>query len=210
MAQTRPPVEAFAQLPSLRDPCISPDGKHLAAIQTYRGRAVVAIYDLDATSGVEPAVVEPNDAVIDSIRWAKNDRLAITLKKATQVAGDTEVRTWVREETVSEKGKDAVVLNANQGDIGNNVSGPGLIDVDLDDPDTAFMPLAVYNLAGEDHVGLEEQPDQVFRLDLLSVNVRTGRSHSFMTGTVQTKDWFMDGHGHVVARIDRSIHWRTI
>jgi hypothetical protein len=32
-AQTRPPVEAFGHLPIFSDPELSPDGKHIAAIQ---------------------------------------------------------------------------------------------------------------------------------------------------------------------------------
>jgi len=190
-AGAQPPVEAFGRLPAFSDPAISPDGKHIAALQAFQGRPVVVIYEVGAPQA-RPAIVASNDSLIDGIEWVKNDRLAIYIKKGMEVGGDDRVRTWRRTETVSLTGGDPVLLNENQHSLNFNVNGGAIIDRDLDDPDLAFVPLDVENL------------DNEFAFNVMAVNVRTGQSHRFMAGNTHTNEWFMDGHGHVVARIDQT------
>src|SRR5271170_6482191 len=195
LAQTRPPVEAFAHLPAFAQPRISPDGKHVAIVQARNGLPVVVIYELGAPRGTKPSVVTDEDWIIESIRWAKNDRLALNVKKSYVAPFDDKVRTWIRELTVTITGGDPVVLNNNQRTLGNNVVDAGFLDVDLDDPDKVFLPLYRYDIV-----------PWSFRLDLLEANAHTGESHSFMAGAPDTVAWYMDGHGHVVARIDETVH----
>lgn len=45
------PVEAFAALPAMRSPHLSPDGTRIAYIKDYNGRATIAIMDLTGQSG---------------------------------------------------------------------------------------------------------------------------------------------------------------
>ena len=47
-AAAKPPVEAFSNLPAIRSPGLSPDGKKFAAIQEMNGRPVVAVYTIDS------------------------------------------------------------------------------------------------------------------------------------------------------------------
>jgi dipeptidyl aminopeptidase/acylaminoacyl peptidase len=202
-SQTRPPVEAFGQLPTSSEPSISPDGKHVALKQAVKGAPAAVIYEIGAPAGTKPYLVPSTDWVIDDIRWVKNDRLALTVKKSFKAPDDDKMRTWEREVTVSEKGDGGVVLNNNQISLGNNVGGSEIIDVDLDDPDRAFVPLYVFNLAGDANPNMHDDDDD-FRLNILAVNVRTGESHTFLSGSTHTTAWYMDGHGHVVARIDET------
>jgi dipeptidyl aminopeptidase/acylaminoacyl peptidase len=207
LAQTRPPVEAFARLPAYDAPRLSPDGKHFAIIQAVKGLPAAIIYDLSG-AGAKPAAIGSDDWIVADIEWAKNDRLAVSAKKSYEVPGDDRVRTWVRQFTVSVSGGDAAILNHNQLSLNANVTGAGIIDSDLDDPDKIFVPLFRYNFLNEDSHAAGRSPDEIdnFQLDLLVVDARTGDSHSFMAGNPNTVAWYMDGHGHVVARIDRTKH----
>lgn len=77
-------------------------------------------------------------------------------------------------------------------------------DVDLADPDNIYMPLSVYvgNLANED-VMRPRRADEAFNLALYRVNVHTGAAERVMEGNNTTEAFYMDGNGHVVARIDQ-------
>jgi len=204
LAQTKPPIEAFARLPAYDQPRLSPDGKHFAIIQAVAGIPAVTIYDLN-NPGTKPAALGSDEWLVEHIQWAKNDRLAITVKKSYKAPDDDRVRTWMRQFTVSVSGGDAVVLNHNQISLGNNVADSDIIDTDLDDPDKIFVPLYRYNFINEE-MSHPSDDDDNFQLDLLAVNARTGESHRFMTGNSRTIAWYMDGHGHVVARIDQDKH----
>ena len=64
-AQSHPAAEIYGQLPSVSQPSLSPDGKHLATIQSYQGRPVALIYDLNFPLGAKPPVVLPDaDGII--------------------------------------------------------------------------------------------------------------------------------------------------
>ncbi|HKD21283.1 MAG TPA: S9 family peptidase [Rhizomicrobium sp.] len=192
-AAAQPTVEDFGRLPAFTNPVISPDGKHIAAIQEYQGRPVVVIYEVGAPK-IQPAVVTSDDMIVDGIEWVKNDRLAVYLKRTEVAGGDWHMRTWRRTVTVSPQGKDMVLLNEKQPSMNLvNTAGGSIIDSNLDDPDIAFAPLEIHDLDGS------------YSFDVLAVNVRTGSSRRLMSGTRYTYEWFMDGHGHVVARIDRTV-----
>ena len=203
LAQTRPPVEAFARLPAYDQPRLSPDGKHLAIVQSLSGLPGVVIYTVGAPAGTRPGFVTSSDWIIDNIQWAKNDRLALIVKKSFEAPNDDKVRTWMRQLTVDVSGHDPVVLNNNQAALGNNVENAGIVDVDLDDPNRVFVPLA-RRTANALSPNYGDSDDLDFRLDLLAADVHTGKSHSFMSGSTNTIAWYMDGHGHVLARIDQT------
>lgn len=204
VAQTRPPVEAFARLPAYDQVRMSPDGKHIAIMQARDGVPAVVIYDVNAGKDAKPSLVASSDWIIESIQWAKNDRLALNVKKFFKAPDDDKVRTWMRQLTVDVSGHNAVVLNHNQATLDNNVNDGGIVDVDLDDPDKIFVPLYRLNAVAGFSSGYGADADEDFKFDLLSVDVHTGESHSFMPGSTGTIAWYMDGHGRVLARIDRT------
>lgn len=202
-----PPVEAFGQLPELSDPCISPDGKYLAAIQAFHGQPVATIYEIDAPPGTAPARINDARAVVTFVQWVKSDRLAVTFRGGLKVGDDSRLRTWLRVITVDPQGGNIAVLNDNQASRDNNVNEVGVIDVDLDDPDKIFMPFYTFTHA-ENWFSLTKSEDtqahEALRFDLMAVDAHTGKSETFDYGTPDTREWYMDGHGHVVARVDQS------
>ncbi len=96
------PVEAFGTIPIFRSPHLSPDGSHLAAIQSYKGRPVAVIYDLKAPKGTLPAIVESDEWFVADLRWVKADALMLVIK-SSQRAVDARMRTWVRSRSTASR-----------------------------------------------------------------------------------------------------------
>lgn len=69
------PVEAFAALPFISAPALSPDGRRIAAKASVAGKSVIAVFDLPTAPDRKPVVLSSGDAVF---RWAGNERLLIT------------------------------------------------------------------------------------------------------------------------------------
>ena len=204
-AQTHPPVEAFGELPNMTQPKISPDGEHFAAIQSFDGKPAAVIYKVSAPAGTLPVVIPSSQGIVESIIWAKNDRLVIKLKTNERVMGDTRLRTWARTISVKPDGSDIVPLLKNFASLRNNTDDTVIVDTDQDDPDSVFIPLFTRNIVMKSAYEYYD-PYENFRLDLLKVNVETGVGHTFETGKYTTNEWIMDGHGHIVARVELMLH----
>jgi dipeptidyl aminopeptidase/acylaminoacyl peptidase len=212
--QSLPPVEAFAQLPSLSEPRLSPDGQHFAAIQMLDGKPAVAIYPVDGPPGAKPSVVpSEGDWLIRGIKWAKNDRLVVFLGQNKKVYWDksNKLQSWGRAVTIGTDANDAAILFKDNPSLSFNYGASRIVDLDVADPDNIFMPIWSYSnmRSPSDEAFASKSPaedadDDLFRYDLYQVNVRTGASERAATGGHDTADWFLDGSGHVIARIDQT------
>jgi dipeptidyl aminopeptidase/acylaminoacyl peptidase len=192
IAQTHPAAEIFGQLPSVSEPSLSPDGMHLATIQSYQGRPVALIYDLSVPLGSKPPVVIPyTDGFICDVNWANNQRLLITITMNEAVLGDN-VNTWARTVSIDAEGKDPVVLFRDSASKDFNYSASAIADYDLDDADHVFMPLWFVDTF-----------DGTARYSVYKVDVNTGHSNLDVHGGSKTQAFYMDGHGNVVARVDQ-------
>jgi len=194
------PVEAFGALPIFTHAHLSPDGNHLAAIQSYKGRPVVVIYNLQAPPGTVPAIVESPEWFVENIRWVKNNVLVLNVK-SSQRAVDGNLRTWVRAIAVDADGKNGRILMNNEKTLDNNTYTASVIDILPNDPDHILMTLFRFHGVGSFNTAYG---DQAFHLDVLSVDVKTGTSHVLREGREDTIEWFTDGNGAIVARLDRN------
>jgi dipeptidyl aminopeptidase/acylaminoacyl peptidase len=214
-AQTasRPPVEAFAQLPDLRQPVLSPDGKYLAVLQARMGRPVLVFYTVGA-SDAPPVVRSVADWTYGNIKWAKNDRLVAYMTKDEKLGWDyveaNHLVSWGREISYDAAGDNIAILFRHNPFYSENISMSGVKDLDLDDPDNVYVPYHVWSdlLSPSEEAlrsknGHDNEPD-LFRSDMFKVNVRTGDDEKVIAGDYSTRDWYMDGHGHVLARLDRA------
>jgi hypothetical protein len=82
-AQSHPPAEAFGSLPVMSDPRLSPDGQHLAVVQSVDGIPAAVIYRVNAPAGTKAVPIPSGKWIIDGVRWAKNDRLLLIVKQNT-------------------------------------------------------------------------------------------------------------------------------
>jgi dipeptidyl aminopeptidase/acylaminoacyl peptidase len=191
-AQTRPPAEAFGTLPVLSEPTLSPDGKHLAAIDVYQGRPVARIQTLDDPAA-HPLVIPYTDGFIIGVQWANNDRLLITIDK-NKKSWFEDVKPLFRTISVDRTGGRGVLLLNNL--LAANSSPVAAIIADLapGDPAHVYMPFDL-PFSGYGVV----PPVALYRVDVV-----TGAGEPVLTGTSDTTEWIMDGEGHVVGRIDET------
>lgn len=186
----RPGVELFGQLPSISEPQLSPDGKHLAAVRAYKGRPAAWVYDLAAPAGTSPIVIPYQDGYIEGVQWAKNNRLLFTVNINAQRGVNQKIYAFLRTIAVDPQGQNPVELLSNAGLKDDMGSTSDIADLDLDDPDHIFMPLVTeggsYGLAW----------------DMFITDVNTGHGKSVVSGGNRTAEFIMDGHGKVVGRVD--------
>ncbi|MEJ0042065.1 MAG: hypothetical protein WDM81_07535 [Rhizomicrobium sp.] len=210
MAGAQPPIEAFADLPFLTQPQLSPDGRHFAAIQALDGKPAAAIYQINAPAGSSPQVFASSDWPIMRIDWVKNDRLVVVAKagKVPPLAGRSDLYTFTRAMTLEVGGKgDAAELFNNVKSLGRNTGTGYIVDKNLDDPDAILMPL--WTLPSNDRSDNDPQTDVTggndFRWSLYRVDAHTGRASVVMNGPRVLADWIADGQGNIVARVDHSL-----
>jgi dipeptidyl aminopeptidase/acylaminoacyl peptidase len=209
VAQDRalPPVEAFGSLPAISQVQLSPDGQHIAALQAFDGRPVAIIYSIG--NGEKPVVVSSKDWIVQGLQWAKNDRLLLFLGKNEKVGWDSKrlMRSWGRTLSVSPDGESQVVLFGDNLSLNNNTITTDVADLDLDDPNTIFMPLSTYDQVAVDDAERDRSYDEdanYFRENIYSVDVRTGHSTRVENGTLDTVEWYLDGHGKIIGRLDQT------
>lgn len=198
-AQTVVPVAAFGGLPAISDVQLSPDGKHLSALQTFHGRAAVVIYEIGAPPGTKPAILIDDNHYIRRARWGSNDRLLVTVYESMRPnPGTTRFLPFFRTFSVDISAKNPVMLMKNSAFTDFNTASSVIVDKNLDDPGHPIMLL----FAANGTMGVS--------LDLYKVDINTGKVETFLQGkgpdsTEQyTANYVMDGHGHAVARIDRT------
>jgi dienelactone hydrolase len=82
LAATPPTIEEFASRPEVEDVSISPDGRYLALIQTFHGRAMAMVMDRQARpeSKMVPVMAEPEHFQFNWCHWATNTRLLCGLR----------------------------------------------------------------------------------------------------------------------------------
>jgi pimeloyl-ACP methyl ester carboxylesterase len=182
---SRPPAEAFAVLPP-EEPQISPDGTHFAAIRGVNGRPALAIYSVDEPT-TPPEIITSGNWLIAGKQWVKNDALLIYSKKNMQLG----VYDAFNQNMLRPLGDAAFVLLKEKKLV--ELSAISIVDVDLDDPDTIY--------------GMSDN-------SLYRINVRVGgQPKLFMKKYIGpehegTDSWYLDGHGHAIARIDKILDQR--
>ena len=179
-APAKPPADAFAVLP-VRAPQISPDGQHFSLIRGVNGRPSLEIYKVDAPQA-PPLVVTADDWIVADARWVKNDVLIIYDKKNFKLG----LRDRYNKDILRPIG-DAGAVSLKDGKIVRLTAAVEIVDVDLDDPNIVYVK---------------------FGSSLFRMNVRVGgRPEPYMKKYIgaaheETEDWFLDGHGKAIARVD--------
>lgn len=187
-----PPVEAFGALPAMSSPALSPDGKHLALIQSRSGRPVATVWTLDPP-GSAPIIIPYEKGFIVGVRWVNDHRLMLTINLNAGIWGNGP-DAWYRGVIVDADGQNpAVLFNNIQDKYYASGSTATVLDLALSDPDNIYMPLVA-------NYGMINSPD--YRYRVFQVNVNTGRAQMVVNGGSNTTRFFMDGAGNVIARKD--------
>ena len=175
------PLEHFARLPAISDPVVAPDGHAVAGLVPLDGRRVLAILPLHPTKEDRPASVRINDAEIDWVQWAANDRLLIS-------ASFPSVRY----------GTDLV----EQRLIGANPDGSGINVFRLFDSNSDWEPQSqddVFHLLPDDprHVLISIDYDGSLRAGVFKLDVTDGSVVKLVEPRSFIQNWLADREGVV-------------
>ena len=133
-----PPAEIFGGLPLSEIGRLSPDGKHLAAIQPIKGRKGVMIYDLSVPTA-QPHAVALDQAVAEDVFWKTNDRLICIFVAQLKQKWSKDIYSWSRSIGVDANGQHAALLMHDQPFLKLNFSGSIIADLAAGDPDHIYM-----------------------------------------------------------------------
>ncbi|MFP3944980.1 MAG: alpha/beta hydrolase family protein [Alphaproteobacteria bacterium] len=211
-AQAAPPAEAFGSLPTFGDAEISPDGRRIAMLQTFKGRTVATIYKVGAPQGTRPVIINPGQGKVRSIRWATNDRLLIWMSITHKMGGGRQAETYEVRRILSMKadGSDSAFLFRDS-DFQYVLNAPFLLSSLPDDPNHILM----FQIDAEryERGGVKKGsniPRSGFRgLSVYRVNVNDGRAEKVESAWKTTGKWLVDSNATVRVRIDED-HRMTI
>lgn len=179
-AATAPlPAEAFARLPFLQNPELSPDGTRVAVKMAIKGEQRFAIVPLDDTSKLVMISPGPND--LNSWAWVNNDWLVATIGATAPVEGDS----WYLRRTIgiSADGKKINVL-------GKDLAAQGADDILWIARDgSPHIRLALQTSIYRDTAG--------FWPEVRDFDVTNGHSVQVQPPRETVMDWYADGTGTV-------------
>lgn len=89
-----PTVETLAQFPGMTGFRISPDGKHMVAIQSQGDTRNILVWKLNDLSA-KPTIIGAKNMQISSVSFLKNDMLQVTLTQPYDLRADEVIKTFV-------------------------------------------------------------------------------------------------------------------
>jgi len=101
------PVESFAKLPQFADPVISPDGNHVAALVSYKGKSLLVVKPLVRFKDPKQNKLVPisaGDALYHDYTWGNNEKLIVRLRYTEEYR--KEKLTGVRMFLINKDGSD--------------------------------------------------------------------------------------------------------
>ncbi|WP_019961503.1 S9 family peptidase [Woodsholea maritima] len=185
-AQSEIPVEAFARLPAIDSPALSPSGQLLAYISNTEDQKTLVIQRLNTqeSRAIDASQVRPTNLI-----WINDDILLIqasTARRHHRAYGVLDVgAVYAIDLTRSEIAPRQLLHGSSR--IGLNFSLGRIIQIDREREDV-YMPAF----------------DDQRNYGLFKVNARTGRSERVDRGSPYTEDWIVSTTGELLAREERN------
>lgn len=191
IAEAKPPLEAFGDMPSVRAVELSPDGKRAAYILRERDVDVLVIHDF--ATNIASALARVDNIRARDVQFVGNDYVVLIASKDTTTFGFRGLFEFSAALAFNLKtGEGTQLLRRTEG-LYPAQSGLGRI-VGLD-PDGQHVLMPAF---------MEKASDPP--LDLLRVPLDSGRGSRAggARGTSSTIDWLVNGAGQAIAREDFS------
>lgn len=171
------PIEAFAQIPFMDDPLLSPDGKHIAARYRAGDKRVLAVLELGGEQVAAKATIDIEKTAVLGYQWAGNGRLLVRMAVVVPVLGAwLPAHSLVAYELATKK---LVSLSRDLGGLDND-------NVIYTDPAGSYVLIS-------GRKNLFVQPS-VFRVD-----AATGKAKVVQPAVQGIDQWFADTNGVVRA-----------
>ncbi len=187
---TAPTIEQLAAYPKMSGFSLSPDGKHMAALEGRGEDRVILVWDT-ANLKAAPTVISATQMKIQQVFFVKNDVLAVSLWQPYDARFDGVVKTFVGKffltDLAGKSWHEPLPLPRPKTEDDERIqaiSSPTLLDTLPNDPDH----ILVVNSVGDDSG------------DIFKVNVRTFRSEKIQRSDEKTSGYITDLEGNVRAR----------
>ncbi|PKP90735.1 MAG: S9 family peptidase [Alphaproteobacteria bacterium HGW-Alphaproteobacteria-16] len=192
------PVEAFAALPKMTGPKISPDGSRIAARIAVDGAQYLEV--MTVGGGAQPKLINPGGVDLNWWRWLNDDWLILGIGAERKVEGDTWYITRAIGMQIS-TGKMVPLATKDAAQQADDVlwmarDGSARVMV-------AYQTSIYSNLPG-------------FWPSVVELDLNTGKRRTVVTGRQGVMDWYADGAGVVRMGIglsedgrSRRLYYRT-
>jgi dienelactone hydrolase len=180
-----PSEEVLAQFPSVTGFQLSPDAKHLLAIESRGDQRTILVWRAEDLAA-KPTVIGSRSMRIEGASFLKNDRLAVTLSQPYDARLDEVTKTFIRKLMVTDlEGKtwmEPLEANDARSDIARRVAALQVPSI------RSRMP------ADPDHIIVESDGLGLDR-DLFRYNLRTGKASRVMRLAEDDLTVRVDGKG---------------
>jgi dipeptidyl aminopeptidase/acylaminoacyl peptidase len=185
-----PTIEQMAAFPKMSQFQVSPDGKHMIALESRGEEQVILVWQTSALNQ-KPTVIGASQMKIRSVAFVKNDVLGVALWQPYDARFDGVTKTFVTKFFLADlEGKnwrEPLPLGRAKTDIDERIqaiTSPSVLDDLANDPDNILL----VNNVGSDSG------------DIFKVNVRTNKAEKVIRSTEDTQNYVTDLEGNVRAR----------
>jgi len=189
--QTLPSIEAYGNLPAISGIALSPNGQRLAFIQRSDDFNVLRVIDLEDVDYSYAANI--GEAKAGGIAWAGNGHVILRSSKTTRIYGYRGKIDYSGAFAVNIETEKIQQLLTKTDELYPGQSGLGSIVGYVEGTNKVLM------LAYMGHY-TNRNPS----LNLLKVDLNTGKGRVHSNGNGDTVDWFADTDGTILAREDYS------
>ena len=183
------PIQAFAQLPVMRDVELSPDGTHFAYFRPFEGRDHLVIQRLDGSG--RPTVAPPTeDSGFGWLHWANDERVVftVTATRKRDLTETTETRLWA----INRDGSEAehIVIPSRTARTGSSL-GRALAPAQIQGNIVHWLPDEPHHIMvtlDGDHNGAHE---------VRKIDIRDGRYDVVRDDAPGIQDWMSDHTGNL-------------
>jgi len=190
-----PPAAAFAQLPFIEDPVLSPDGTRIAARIAIQGKLRLAIIPVGDTAKLK--LIDPGDFELNSLRWVNDDWLLLRAGETQPVDGDS----WYVSRAFAVRADGGKINPLVVPEAGQNADDVLWVARDGSPHVLIAMQTSIYS----DREGFWPQ--------VRDFDVSTGRSKPVQSSVANVMDWYADSAGTVrlgIAYDDDRRSYRTL
>jgi dipeptidyl aminopeptidase/acylaminoacyl peptidase len=188
---TPPPIDKLAAYPKMSSFSLSPDGKHLAALEGRGEDRVILVWKTDALDK-PPTVIGSQRMKVQSVQFIKNDMLAVSMWQPYDLRLDDITKRFISKLFITDlEGKNWKEPMPQERamsrieELRQSLSNPTVLDTLPNDPDH----ILVINDAGASSG------------DVFKVNVRTNRAERVQRSDEKVSGYLTDLDGNIRARL---------
>ena len=173
-----PPAAAFARLPFIEAPSLSPDGTRVAARIAIQGKMRLAIIPLADTTKLK--LLDPGEFELSGLQWVNNDWLLLRVGQMQPVEGDS----WYVSRALSIRADGGKINALAMPTTGQN--GADILWVARDGSPHALIAM-------QNSIYMDEN----FWPQVRDFDVSTGKSKIVQSSMTNVMDWYADTAGTV-------------